>query len=140
MRPVDGAYPTNAFIAGEPALVVGEAESPTSPLRYAAFLAKGDSYLRIAWSAPTGAVRSTDYLRALATFQWPSADEASDPANDSAAIGAGNQAPPLRLPAGLYFPSDSLFSDGDGDAASSVDMNDGASEGTASEGSASDDG
>lgn len=136
MRPVDGAYPTNAFIAGEPALVVGEAESPTSPLRYAAFLAKGGSYLRIAWSAPTGAVRSTDYLRALATFQWPSADEASD----SAAQGAGNQAPPLRLPAGLYFPSDSLFSDGDRDAASSVDLNDGAGEGTAGEDSSSDDG
>jgi hypothetical protein len=136
MRPVDGAYPTNAYIAGEPALVVGEAESPTSPLRYAAFLAKGGSYLRIAWSAPTGAVRSTDYLRALATFQWPSADEATD----SATQGAGNQAPPLRLPAGLYFPSDSLFSDGHGDAASSVDMNDGAGEDTAGEDTSSDDG
>ncbi len=71
MRSVDGNHPTNAYIAGLPALVVGEAETPTSPLRYAAFLAKHDRYVRIAWSSPDGSVGSTDFMRTLATFDWP---------------------------------------------------------------------
>jgi len=117
MQPVDGLWPTNAFIAGVPALVVGAPEGPTTPLSYAAFLEHQDRYYRIAWSAYDGARDTTVFARALATLAWPAqtgspelpGPEAPDAAANALRLGEAPMVPRLELPAGVYFPSEALF-------------------------------
>lgn len=117
MQPVDGLWPTNAFIAGEPALIVGAPEAPTTPLAYAAYLEHADRYYRIAWSAYDGARDTTVFARALATLAWSAAASPSglpgplapDAWAGPARPGDAPMVPRLDLPAGVYYPSEALF-------------------------------
>jgi len=114
MQPVDGLWPTNAFVAGVPALVVGAPEAPTTPLSYAVLLEHDDRYHRIAWSAYDGARDATVFARALATLAWtavadPAAPAAPDEAADAMRLGDAPMVPRLDLPSGVYFPSEALF-------------------------------
>lgn len=109
LRPLDdGAaagegVPFNAFLAGEPAVVLGAPETAVSHLAYAAFLAHGPRYLRIAWADLTGLTRPDEVLGALASFGWVGDDIVTGSA------GVPNQVPRLALPQGTYWPSEALF-------------------------------
>ncbi len=97
MQSVDGRMPTNAVVAGQPALLLWAAETPTTPARWAVFLAHGDTYYRVAYAAQDGGAAIADYARALATLRWPG--EASTPLML-----------PLRgQPGNHYWPSEGLF-------------------------------
>ncbi len=102
----EGGVPYNAFLAGEPSLVLGAGETPVSHLSYAAFLQHADRYVRIAWADMTGLTRPDDVLGALASFGWVGDDLVTGTAPQA------NQVPWLRLPHGVYWPSDVLFGDG----------------------------
>ncbi|MEO8082814.1 MAG: hypothetical protein ABI780_03265 [Ardenticatenales bacterium] len=110
MQPLDDgathtgdAVPYNAFLGGEPSLVLGAAETPVSHLAYAAFLQHGERYLRVAWADMTGLTRPDDVLGALASFGW-----VGDELITGSAKGP-NQVPRLSLPQGVYWPSEALF-------------------------------
>lgn len=99
----DDAVPYNAFLGGEPAVVLGAAETPVSHLAYAAFLQHGERYVRVAWADMTGLTRPDDVLGALASFGW---------VGDDLITGSDkgpNQVPRLSLPQGVYWPSEALF-------------------------------
>ena len=112
LRPLDdGAAPSegvpfNAFLAGESAVVLGAPETAVSRLAYAAFLAHGERYLRIAWADLTGVTRPDEILGALASFGWVGDDIVTGSAAPP------NQVPRLALPQGSYWPSATLFGDG----------------------------
>lgn len=112
MQPVDGLWPTNAFVAGVPALVVGAPEAPTTPLSYAVLLEHDDRYHRIAWSAYDGARDATVFARALATLAWTAVADPAAPADgalDALRPLDAPMVPRLDLPSGVYFPSEALF-------------------------------
>lgn len=100
MRSVDGQYPTNAVIGALPALIVGDPESPITPVRYAAFLDRGTHYVRLAWSGGGASADPYDFARALVTLAWDDTLEAD---------GGADTVPALDLPSGLYYPSEQLF-------------------------------
>lgn len=100
MRSIDGRYPYNAAVGGAQALIVGEAETPTSPVRYAAFLDRGSHFVRIAWSGSGPSADPYDFARALVTLTWADALELGQ---------AADTVPGLDLPSGIYYPSESLF-------------------------------
>ena len=93
---VDGGWPTNAVVAGHPALVVWSPETPTSPLRYAALLEVDGRFYRLAHTAPDGGGSVADFARALVSLGW-AAEETVD------------LIPPLPAPSGRYYPSERLF-------------------------------
>jgi hypothetical protein len=97
MQSADGQTPTNAIVAGRPALLLWAPETPTTPARLAVFLARGNTYYRIAYTAYDGDAAVADYARALATLHWPG-DAAS------------TLVLPLRgLPNSRYWPSERLY-------------------------------
>lgn len=100
MRSVGGEQPFNARISGHPALLLSGSESPTTPLRYAAFLERAGRYVRVTWATYDGDPDATAFQRALASVHWP--DDMVEGANAALAP---------RQPAGLYFGSDRLFGD-----------------------------
>ncbi len=108
MRSIDGQYPFNAMIGGVPALIVGDPETPTSPVRYAAFLDRDSYFIRLAWSGGGPSADPYDFARALVTLNW---DDSPGAAVDAAANAASDfdTVPAFDLPNGLYYPSDSLF-------------------------------
>jgi len=106
MVSVDGRQPTNALIAGDPALVVGDRERPTAPVRFAALLGHGDRFYRVAWSGAGPAADSSIFLRALISLTW---DDTASTSADTAAPDIVDIVPALAPNGGVYYPSASLF-------------------------------
>jgi hypothetical protein len=97
MSSVDGMTPYNAVVAGQPALLLGAPESPTTPARLAVFFGREGKHYRLAYTAHDGGAAISDYARALASLHWP-----SDP--------PATLVLPLRaLASGRFWPSDQLF-------------------------------
>jgi hypothetical protein len=71
IEPVAGQAPTNALVAGRPALLVRAPETPATPARYAAFFEHEGSYFRVEYSAQDGGAALTDFARALLSLRWP---------------------------------------------------------------------
>ncbi len=71
MQSVDGQVPTNAVVAGQPALLLWAPETPVTPARFALFLERDGTYYRVTYSAHDGGAAISDYARALATLRWP---------------------------------------------------------------------
>jgi hypothetical protein len=97
MQSIDGQLPTNAVVAGQPALLLWAAESPSSPTRYALFLEHGGTFYRLAYGAHDGGAALGDFARALVSLRWDGEADAVDVL-------------PLRVaPADRYWPSERLF-------------------------------
>jgi hypothetical protein len=96
MVAVDGQLPTNAWVAGQPALVVWSPDTPTTPAHYGVFLERDGRYYRLTYSATDGGAGIGTFLRALVTLTWN-----DEPATDLI--------PRLPLPREPYYPSERLF-------------------------------
>ena len=96
MRSVRDQWPTNAFIAGAPALVMWSPETPATPARYGAFFVHDQQYWRVLYSADDGGVAAADFVRALRTLGWSDGD-------------TGAIVPPLQWPTARYFPHARLY-------------------------------
>lgn len=92
MDSVDDHWPTEAVVAGVPAVIVWRDESPDAPARYAAFVRRGGDLVRIAYAASDGGALLGEFARALVTLEWEDGDTT-------------DLVPPLPRPAGRYFPS-----------------------------------
>jgi len=95
MKPVDGRKPTNATIAGRPALIVWRQETPIAPTTYAAVLHDAGTAYAIQYEAADGGRMLEEFLRAIVTFE----------------LGPGNSpdtVPPMPRPTPRFYPQDVL--------------------------------
>lgn len=92
MDSVDGRWPTEAVVAGVPAVIVWRDESPDAPARYAAFVRHGGDLVRVAYAASDGGALLGEFARALVTLEWEDGDTT-------------DLIPPLPRPAGRYYPA-----------------------------------
>jgi len=101
---VNGRMPTNAMIAGVPAVLVWSPESPVVPARYEAFFRRGGQIYGVAYAAYDGGRAATDFIRLLVTLEWAGAGGSVQPHVDLI--------PPLPSPEARFFPSARLFGGG----------------------------
>jgi hypothetical protein len=76
MRPVSGRWEPTDTVAGEPALAMWSADSATLPTRYASFLSHAGRRYRVAYSAADGGTLIGEFVRALVSLEFGSADTA----------------------------------------------------------------
>lgn len=104
LAPVDGRRPSNAMVAGEPAIVLWAPESPAVPAVYAAFFEHQGRVYRVAYAANDGGAALLDFVRLLVTLEWVAPDGSVGDTIDTV--------PPLTQPASRYFPSAALLASG----------------------------
>jgi len=95
--PVNSAGPTNAVVAGEPALLLWAPESPVQPAVYTALLEHEARLYRLAYAAGDGGAGLLDFTRLLVSLEWLAADGSPTATIDTI--------PPLPQPASRYFPT-----------------------------------
>ncbi len=95
--PVSANGPTNAMVAGVPALVLWAPESPVLPAVYTTLLQHEGAVYRVSYAANDGGAALVDYVRLLVSLEWTTPDGSAGDTLDTI--------PPLPQPTSRYFPS-----------------------------------